>query len=110
LTTIKSFTLGSIIRAIATPLLQLILGIIVKRCLGLNHEGPASSTTEYTLIKRYVNSSLLSQQTLRRAFDIIGTHYEMTSVCYKTWISKIDFSPLAFRWSSVPWARRSVIA
>lgn len=67
-------------RAIATPLLQLIIGIVVKRSLGLNQEGPASNMGQWTLIKRYINSSLLSQHVLKRAFDILGTHYELTSV------------------------------
>ena len=33
------------------------------------------------LLRRYVNQALLSQHTLKRAFDVLGTHYEATSVC-----------------------------
>jgi hypothetical protein len=102
--------LDSIIRAVATPLLQLILGIIVKRSLGLNREGPASSTTQWALIKRYINSSLLAQHTLKNAFDIIGTHYEMTSVCFSTLFFIPNCLPFTSRLSSVLWAQRSVVA
>lgn len=75
-------SLVSIVRAIVTPLVQLVLGIIVKRVMGLNREILSSNTTQWTLVKRYINSSLLSQMALKRAFDVLGTHYEMTSVSY----------------------------
>ncbi|KAF7975489.1 hypothetical protein HWV62_9405 [Athelia sp. TMB] len=78
-----------IIRAIAVPLLRLVLGILVKRAMGLNKEGPAAAQTQWTLTKRYVNSVLLSQFDLKRAFDILGTHYEMTSVVFRAMGAKV---------------------
>lgn len=69
-----------IARAVATPLLQLVLGIIVKRSMGLAREGQAADITQWVLLRRYINQSLVSQSDLKRAFGILGTHYEMTSV------------------------------
>jgi hypothetical protein len=84
----KHSTLNSVIRAITTPLLQLILGIIVKCSLGLNREELASNATQWTLIRRYINSWLLSQHILSNAFEIIRTHYEMISVGFSTMLVK----------------------
>jgi hypothetical protein len=69
-----------IVRAVLSPLVKLALGIIVKRIFGLNTEGLASNATQLSLLRRYINGSILSQQSLKRAFDILGTHYEATSV------------------------------
>jgi hypothetical protein len=69
-----------VIRAVWTPLIKLLLGILVKRIFGLNREGLASNVSQMALLRRYINGSLLSQESLKRAFDILGTHYEATSV------------------------------
>ncbi|KAK7433552.1 hypothetical protein VKT23_020726 [Stygiomarasmius scandens] len=55
-----------VVRATITPLVQLILGIIVKRMLGLNKECSASETSH-----------------------ILGTHYEVVSVVYRMMGAKI---------------------
>ena len=70
-------------------MLRLILGIIVKRVMGLNKEGPAASQTQWTMTKRYINSILLSQFDLKRAFDILGTHYQLTSVVFRAMGAKV---------------------
>ena len=72
--------LSRIVRAVITPLLQLVLGILVKRILGLNKPCSFSEATQLTLLRRYVNSRLLSQHNLRTAFAILGNHYEVVSV------------------------------
>jgi hypothetical protein len=72
--------LSRIVRAIGQPLLQLIFGIIVKRLLGLNRECAAEDYTQMILIRRYVTSVLLGQDSLHRAFSILGAHYEIVSV------------------------------
>jgi len=72
---------GRVMRAVVQPLLQVFLGIIVKRLMGLNREGPHADSSQLSIIRRYINSQTLSQSTLRRAFDILGTHYQMT-----TWV------------------------
>lgn len=72
--------LARIVRAVAAPLVKVALGIVVKRIFGLNHEGLASNVSQMSLLRRYINGSLLSQESLKRAFDILGTHYEATSV------------------------------
>jgi hypothetical protein len=72
--------LARVVRAVLQPLLKIALGIIVKRVLGLNEEGLASNASQMSLLRRYINASLLSQSSLKRAFDILGTHYEATSV------------------------------
>lgn len=69
-----------IIRVICTPLLHLCLSIAVKRIMGLNSEGLASDCGQWSHLRRYVSSILLSRSALKDAFGILGTHYEATSV------------------------------
>ncbi|KAJ7218399.1 acetyl-CoA synthetase-like protein [Mycena pura] len=75
--------LSRIVRAVITPLLQLVLGILVKRILGLNKPCSFSEATQLSLLRRYVNSRLLSQHNLRTAFAILGNHYEVVSHVYR---------------------------
>jgi acetyltransferase-like isoleucine patch superfamily enzyme len=70
-----------IMRVVVSPVLQLVLGIIFKRLMGLNREGLNANASRWSIIRRYINSQTLSQQALHRAFDILGAHYEMT-----TWV------------------------
>ena len=75
--------LSRIVRAVVTPLLQLILGILVKRILGLNKPTQGedcSSPSQIVLLRRFVNSRLLSARKLSSAFALLGTHYEVVSV------------------------------
>lgn len=72
---------GRVMRAVIQPLLQVFLGIIFKRLMGLNREGLHADSSQWSITRRYINSQTLSQSALRRAFDILGTHYHMT-----TWI------------------------
>lgn len=44
--------------------------------MGPNRETLSSDAAQWILI----SSSLLSQMALKRDFDVLGTHYEMTSV------------------------------
>jgi hypothetical protein len=67
------------VRALFRPLIRLGLGILVKRALGLNSEYSAS-TSQIVLLRRYINSILLSRDELKEAFSILGTHYEVVSV------------------------------
>ncbi|KAJ7206571.1 acetyl-CoA synthetase-like protein [Mycena pura] len=69
-----------IVRALITPLLQVLLGILVKRALGLNKPGPFSEATQLSLLRRYINSRLLSQRALKTVFAILGNHYEVVSI------------------------------
>ncbi|KAF7975487.1 hypothetical protein HWV62_9401 [Athelia sp. TMB] len=78
-----------IVLATVVPVLRLIIGIALKRVMGLNKEGPAASQTQWTMTKRYINSIILSQFHLKRAFDILGTHYEMTSVVFRAMGAKV---------------------
>jgi hypothetical protein len=79
-TRVAFHALARILRVVATPVVQVFFGIIVKRLMGLNTEGPAEQQTEWMLLRRFVNEALLSQHTLKHAFDVLGTHYEATSV------------------------------
>jgi hypothetical protein len=74
--------LSRVVRATVTPILQLVLGIIVKRMFGLNREGLTSEASQWSLLRRHINSSLLSQQTLQRAFTLLGSHYDVVSVSF----------------------------
>ena len=70
-----------IMRVVVVPLLQLVLGILFKRLMGLHREGRNENASRWSVIRRYINSQTLSQQALHRAFDIIGAHYQVT-----TWV------------------------
>ena len=76
------YALSQCVRALFTPLIQLALGILVKRAFGLNTENTPSSTSQIVLLRRYINSILLSPQRLHQALSILGTHYEMVTVSF----------------------------
>ncbi|KAI0693792.1 acetyl-CoA synthetase-like protein [Cytidiella melzeri] len=81
--------LARMLRVVATPLVQVACGIIIKRLMGLNKEGLSEDVTQLTLLRRFINGALLSQYTLRHAFDVLGTHYEMTSIIFRLMGAKI---------------------
>ncbi|KAJ7167921.1 acetyl-CoA synthetase-like protein [Mycena filopes] len=82
--------LSRIVRALVTPLLQVALGIVVKRLLGLNRATSLySQPTQIALLRRYINSHTLSRSALRSAFSILGTHYEVVSMVYRAMGAKI---------------------
>ncbi len=72
-----------VVRNAMPPLMNVILAIVVKRCFGLNREGSMRNATQLSLLRRWLGNEMLSQPQLRRAFAILGTHYEMTSVIYR---------------------------
>lgn len=76
-------------RAVLVPLLHLVLGIAVKRMLGFNTPCAAANATQLTILRRYVNSVLLSRGALHRAFMILGSHYEIVSIVYRMMGAKI---------------------
>ncbi|KAI0639967.1 acetyl-CoA synthetase-like protein [Trametes polyzona] len=82
-------SLARIIRVIFPPVLQVIFGIIVKRSMGLNREGPAADASQWALLRRYINGNLLSQDALKRAYDIVGSHYETTSIIWRCMGAKV---------------------
>jgi len=71
--------LSRAVRALFRPLIRLACGILVKRAFGLNSEH-CTSTSQIVLLRRYINSILLSREELKEAFSILGTHYETVSV------------------------------
>ncbi|KAJ7034277.1 acetyl-CoA synthetase-like protein [Mycena alexandri] len=82
--------LSRIVRAIFTPLLQVALGILVKRIFGLNKATSLySQPTQIALLRRYINSHTLSKSALRATFSILGTHYEAVSIVYRAMGAKI---------------------
>ncbi|TFK88643.1 acetyl-CoA synthetase-like protein [Polyporus arcularius HHB13444] len=82
-------SLARIIRVVFPPVLQLIFGIVVKRIMGLNREGLTKDASQWVLLRRYINHNLLSQVALKRAYDIIGSHYEVTSVIWRCMGAKV---------------------
>ncbi|KAF5316582.1 hypothetical protein D9619_006739 [Psilocybe cf. subviscida] len=79
-----------IARALFTPLIQLALGILVKRIFGLNTDTPNTAhNSQLVLLRRYINGILLSKAAMRKTFSILGTHYEIVSIVYRTMGAKI---------------------
>jgi len=72
--------LSKVVRATVTPVLHLFLAILVKRMFGLNKECVSADATQLSLLRRYINSILLSQAVQKEAFMILGSHYEIVSV------------------------------
>ena len=79
-------SLARIVRVICPPVLQLVLGVILKRVLGLNRQG---KTSQWSLLRRFINQNLLSQEAIKRAQDIIGSHYEITSIVWRCMGAKV---------------------
>jgi len=73
-------TFSRVVRAICQPMIQIVLGIVAKRLLGLNRDCAAEKYTQIMLLRRHVANMLLGQDTLHKVFAILGPHYEMTSV------------------------------
>ena len=78
------YALSRTLRALFRPLIQLAFGILIKRALGHNseHSTLSTSTSQVVLLRRYINSILLSPEELKEAFSILGAHYEMVSVSF----------------------------
>ena len=74
------YIFSAIIRALIIPLIRLGLGIMIKRLLGFNVESKSWNSSQTVLLRRYINSMILSQEALNDAFKILGTHYEVVSV------------------------------
>lgn len=81
--------LARVVRKILPPLIHLALSIVVKRVIGLNKPGSVRSAGQLALFRRWLSSQLLSQMHLKRAFEVLGTHYEMVSVVYRMMGAKI---------------------
>ncbi|KAH9945157.1 acetyl-CoA synthetase-like protein [Epithele typhae] len=78
-----------VVRGVCTPLLQVLIGILVKRAMGFQTERSTAHSSQWVLLRRYINMALLSQESLKRAFDILGTHYEATSVVWRWMGAKV---------------------
>ncbi|KAJ8092843.1 putative NRPS-like protein biosynthetic cluster [Marasmius tenuissimus] len=81
--------LARIARATVTPILHVCLSILAKRILGLNKECRSADASQMSLLRRFINSQLLSKKKLKGAFDIVGTHYEIVSLTYRLMGAKI---------------------
>ncbi|XP_006461692.1 hypothetical protein AGABI2DRAFT_70890 [Agaricus bisporus var. bisporus H97] len=82
-------TLSRVVRASMTSICQLILGIALKRLMGLNKECRTKEYTQMMQLRRYINSMILSHELLHDAFSILGAHYEVVSVVYRAMGAKI---------------------
>ncbi|KAF9256515.1 hypothetical protein L218DRAFT_881490, partial [Marasmius fiardii PR-910] len=78
-----------IIRKTFIPILKVGLGIGVKRILGLNQPCAAKDASQMSLLRRFINSKLLSKNNLKNAFEILGTHYEAVSFTYRLMGAKV---------------------
>ncbi|KAI9061574.1 acetyl-CoA synthetase-like protein [Trametes sanguinea] len=82
-------TLARICRELFPSVIQVFLGIIVKRILGFHREMPVSEMSQWTLTRRYIYNSILDQKTIKSAFDLLGSHYEMTSIIFRAMGAKV---------------------
>ncbi|KAI0360304.1 acetyl-CoA synthetase-like protein [Trametes cingulata] len=82
-------TLARICRELFPSIIQVFLGIIVKRTLGFHKEMLVSEMSQWTLTRRFIYNSLLDQKTIKSAFDLIGSHYETTSIIFRAMGAKV---------------------
>ena len=82
-------SVARIVRIVFPPVLQLVFGIILKRLMGLQREGLTADASQWELLRRYINQTLLSQEAIKRAYDIIGSHYEVTSIVWRCMGAKV---------------------
>ncbi|KAJ7824881.1 hypothetical protein B0H14DRAFT_2284505, partial [Mycena olivaceomarginata] len=83
------YALSRVVRTVFTSILQLILGILVKRLFELNKECATAHASQLSLLRHYINGHLLSKTALKAAFSILGTHYKVVSVVYRCVGAKI---------------------
>lgn len=81
--------LARVIRNLLPPLINLVLGILVKRVIGFNRAGSMRNASQLVLFRRWLTGQLLSQRQLKQAFGLLGTHYEMTSVVFRAMGARI---------------------
>ncbi|TRM58785.1 hypothetical protein BD626DRAFT_437806 [Schizophyllum amplum] len=78
-----------VVRTVVTPVISLVLGIIVKRTLGLQRPCDAKRFTQYQRLRRWINMQLVSDRQIKRAAHVFGTHYEMVSVIMRCLGAKV---------------------
>lgn len=103
-------TLSRVVRASMTPICQLILGIALKRLMGLNKECRTKEYTQMMQLRRYINSMILSHELLHDAFSILGAHYEVVSVSFYVLIFQEWQLTPSTRLYTVRWERKSASA
>ncbi|KAI0674678.1 acetyl-CoA synthetase-like protein [Trametes maxima] len=81
--------LARICRELFPSVIQVFLGILVKRMLGFHTEMLVSEMSQWTLTRRYIYNSILDQKTVKSAFDLLGSHYEMTSMIFRGMGAKV---------------------
>lgn len=98
-----------VIRNLLTPLLRLLLGIAVSQLLRLSSSAPRTmaNPSQQRILRRYINSVLLSQETLANAFRILGTHFENVSVSVLTSLVSVQVNNGFTRWCIDCWGRKS---
>ncbi|KAI8995280.1 acetyl-CoA synthetase-like protein [Trametes punicea] len=82
-------SLVRIVRIIFPPVLQVVFGIITKRLMGLNREATAAQTSQWVRLRRYINGILLSQDALKRAYNVVGSHYQVTTFIWRCMGAKV---------------------
>jgi len=80
---------SAIVRTLLVPLIRLALGIMIRRLLGLNMESKSWDSSQTALLRRYINTIILSDDTLNDVFKIVGVHYEAVSVVYRAMGAKV---------------------
>ncbi|KAF8957111.1 AMP-dependent synthetase and ligase [Flammula alnicola] len=78
-----------VVRALVRPLVQVALGILIKRLFGLHSETASLPNSQKVLLRRYINDILLSQESLKEVFSILGSHYEVVSIVYRAMGAKV---------------------
>ncbi|OBZ77802.1 putative peroxisomal-coenzyme A synthetase [Grifola frondosa] len=82
-------TLARVNRELFPCIIQVALGIVVKRIMGFHREGSVEQMSQWTLLKRFINGTILSQDTLKGASDVLGAHYELTSWIWRGMGAKV---------------------
>jgi hypothetical protein len=74
-----------IVRALISPLVYMAAAVLVKWCvIGKFKPGPRDKTSEWQLSRHRMAATLFSRENMQEVADILGRHYELVSMLYRT--------------------------
>ena len=84
------YILIRVVRAVIAPLLYMAGAIVVKRLIiGKFEPGPRDTTSEWQLCRHWLAAKLFCRENMQDFTDLIGRHYELTSVMYRMLGAKV---------------------
>jgi acyl-CoA synthetase (AMP-forming)/AMP-acid ligase II/acetyltransferase-like isoleucine patch superfamily enzyme len=85
------FYLGiRVARSIFAPFFYMAAAIVVKKCvIGKFEEGPRNTDSQWQLTRHWLAARLFSRENMQEVTDLLGRHYEATSILYRILGAKV---------------------